>query len=63
MTLTKPQRKALLKLYQRTYDSVTQAYPCTYRAFRRSIHWGYECIMVPWCGMWVGIEKDGYAHT
>lgn len=21
------------------------------------------CIMVPWCGMWLGIEKDGYTHS
>lgn len=20
-------------------------------------------VMVPWCGMWCGIEKDGYSHT
>lgn len=21
------------------------------------------CVIVRWCGMWVGVEKDGYAHT
>jgi len=21
------------------------------------------CVMVPWCGMTVGIERDGYTHT
>jgi len=20
------------------------------------------CIMVPWCGMWLGIEPDGWTH-
>lgn len=24
---------------------------------------GGECIMFYWAGMWVGVEKDGYAHT
>ena len=37
-----------------------------YRAFRRLVtpyFDGTGCIMVPWCGMWLGIERDGYAHT
>lgn len=21
------------------------------------------CVMVPWCGMYIGIEPDGYAHS
>jgi hypothetical protein len=24
---------------------------------------GYGCIMIPWNGMWLGIEKDGYTHS
>ncbi len=24
---------------------------------------GDTCIMIEWQGMWVGIEKNGYAHT
>ncbi len=38
----------------------------TYRAFRRKAQPYFDnsgCIMVPWCGMWVWIETDGYAHT
>lgn len=23
----------------------------------------HGCIMVPWCGMWLGIEKDGHTHS
>ena len=37
--------------------------PLTYREFRRTVVSGFGYIMVPWCGMWVGIEPDGYAHT
>ena len=22
-----------------------------------------DCIMVPWCGMVIGVEKNGYAHS
>jgi hypothetical protein len=38
----------------------------SYRQFRKSVHGSFDksgCIMVQWCGMWVGIERDGYAHT
>jgi hypothetical protein len=21
------------------------------------------CVMLPWCGMWLGIEPDGYTHS
>lgn len=24
---------------------------------------GDGAILVPWCGVWLGIEPDGYAHT
>jgi hypothetical protein len=35
----------------------------TYRQFRKRIHGGSGCIMVQWCGMWLGIEPDGYTHS
>ncbi len=35
----------------------------SYREFRRAVKPGWGCIMVKWCGMWLGIEPDGYAHT
>ena len=37
--------------------------PATYRAFRRTVQHGYDCLMVQVSGMWIGIEKDGYSHT
>jgi hypothetical protein len=24
---------------------------------------GYGAALVPWCGMWLGIEKDGHTHS
>jgi hypothetical protein len=37
-----------------------------YRAFRSQVV-GYPdgsgCVMLPWRGMWLGIEKDGYTHS
>jgi hypothetical protein len=38
----------------------------TYRQFRKTVVLelgGWGAIMVPWCGMWLGIEKDGHTHS
>lgn len=70
---TKPQRKALKAVYDRCpqYPPLTEeevrvgikALPISYRSFRRSVRPGPDCIMVPWLGMWLGIEADGYTHS
>ena len=73
MKLTKEQRKALKAVYDRQpiFRGETGAlisHPwdsdrMTYRDFRKTVQQGYDCIMVPWCGMWLGIESDGYTHS
>ena len=35
----------------------------TYRQFRKLAVSSFGCVMVPWCGMWLGIETDGYTHS
>jgi hypothetical protein len=35
----------------------------TYRKFRRTVQQGFDCLMVRWQGMWLGIETDGYVHS
>jgi hypothetical protein len=35
----------------------------TYREFRALAHNTRDGLMVPWMGMWLGIEKDGYTHS
>ena len=35
----------------------------SYEEFHALIQPGYGCIMIPWCGMWLGIEPDGYTHS
>jgi len=57
MILTRQQRKALFNVYNRQPMSVS------YMEFRRSVVSGYDCIMVQWCDMWLGIETDGYTHS
>ena len=57
---TRAQRVALLRLYNRTEKTVS------YRDFRKTVLATYflgGCVMVPFSGLWVGIEPDGYAHS
>ena len=71
MVLTKQQRKALKQVYDRQpiynrNDSLKKVeLPLTYKQFRRTVrsYFGGDCIMVPWCNMWLGIEKDGHTHS
>jgi len=37
-----------------------------YLKFRRKATWAFGsdmCIMLPWRGMWLGVEPDGYVHS
>ena len=59
-TLTREQREAVLRIYNRQAPETQNK---SYMAFRRTVRKGYDCIMVEWCGMWLGIEQDGYTHS
>lgn len=66
MILTKEQRAALKRVFDREpiYAQFTKN-RVSYRQFRRTVqpYFGGECIMVPWKGMWLGIETDGHTHS
>jgi hypothetical protein len=57
MKLTKQQRASLKRKWTQDNQGMT------YLAFRRTVQQGWDCIMVQWCGMWLGIETDGYTHS
>lgn len=60
MYLTKQQRKSLRQLWLRAPKGRT------YREFRKDAAPILGCggaIVVPWCGMWIAVEEDGYAHS
>jgi len=57
MKLTKPQQTSLHRVWSRENQGKT------YLQFRRTVQLGWGCIMVPWSGMWLGIEPDGYTHS
>jgi putative SOS response-associated peptidase YedK len=77
--LTKAQRAALKRVFDRqplvlkwngshaTADRWANYSPehpqMTYRQFRNLVVHSFDCVMVPWCGMWLGIEQDGYTHS
>lgn len=60
-TITRAQRE---KIYQKFQQNPSGAE--NYRKFRKSFHcYSYMNDMVggDWCGMFLGIEKDGHSHT
>ena len=61
--LTREQRKGCFKLYIRTITEETPTQ--SYLQFRRKAEFSHimGCLMVPYFGMWAGIEPDGYTHS
>lgn len=57
--LTRQQVIALKRVYDKT------ALDMSYLSFRRMARPNaiMDCVMVPWQGMWLGIEIDGYTHS
>lgn len=67
-TMNKAEQQALAKLFARSYGTMyesTKHLTRHYRAFRRTAHYSHlvGCWMLQWCGMTVGIERDGYTHS
>jgi hypothetical protein len=57
---TRKQREAIARLWHRLDER-----PC-YRVFRRQVQGTFAmdgAVVVPYCGMLVAIERDGYSHT
>ena len=77
LVLTKAQRTALFRVFQRDFPSwitpskrhsamklgVVKVPTIQWRRFRAKVQPGPGCVMVPWKGMWLGIEPDGYTHS
>ena len=62
LKLSKPQQRAIKKLYNQLEDSKKVE---SFLAFRRRVMPGIggDYVGVVWCGMYVGIELDGHTHT
>ena len=71
--LTRPQREALLTIYNRQPElndgrarrQWGDLSGRTYLQFRRTARYDFllGCVMVPFAGMVLGIERDGYTHS
>lgn len=73
--LTKPQRQAVKRVYDRTRTygrqnawrpSSLSERPNTYRRFRAMVqpmYGGGGAVILPWGDMWLAIEPDGYTHS
>ena len=57
MKITNEQKHAIKRIYDRREMGIS------YLQFRRSVSPCFDCLMVQWFGMWLGIEKDGYTHS
>lgn len=58
--MTKEQRKAVYRKWRQDSQGLS------YRSFRERavpVFAGDGAIAVPWCGMWLCIETDGYTHS
>ena len=60
MNITQAQSDTLVRKWEQDNQGLTLA---EFVKTAQPLIAGNGCIMVPWCGMWVGIEEDGYAHT
>ena len=63
---TKAQRKAIWKLYARAFLTGEGLPVKSYKSFRKTVQPTIACdnaVVVPWAGMFVCIETDGYTHT
>ena len=63
MITTRQQRESLYRLYTRNSNGSE-----SYLAFRRrarlfGFSQGDTVLGIQWCGMFIGIEKDGHSHS
>jgi len=58
--ITRAQRKAIHAMYLRNPNGSK-----TYREFRKRFYpqFGGYIAILDWCGMYVGVERDGFTHS
>lgn len=55
-----------LTIIRMARSALSTEYPIPYRAFRKLAQPAFTndgAIAIPWCGMWLCIEADGYTHS
>jgi len=66
--ITRAQREALRDIYHRRQTPSYTPGAKTWRGYRKfrstaRVDCVMDCVMVPWLGMVLGIETDGYTHS
>jgi hypothetical protein len=54
--------EAQFKALQRKFEQDPNGSP-NFAEFRARARYCGDYIMIHWCGMWLGIEPDGYTHS
>ena len=62
-TLNKAQQRALKRAFDRGPVRGADDEIMSYRQFRKTVVFSFDCAMVKWHSMWLGIEQDGYTHS
>lgn len=60
VSITKDQRRAIHLKWSQADQGVSYR---TFRKFAVPVFAGDGAVAVPWCGMWLCIETDGYTHS
>jgi len=64
MKLTKPQTQTLKRKWLDGQNEHGSTLGVSFLAFRRTVEPTHDdSVMVQWCGMYIGIEADGYPHS
>ena len=64
MRLTKPQAQTLQRKWIDGQHEHGSTRDVSYLSFRRTVEPTFDdSVMVQWCGMYIGIEADGYPHS
>ena len=63
MRITRAQIESLHRLYCRNSDGSNSYLEFRRRATLFGFSQGDTVLGIQWCGMFVGIESDGYSHT
>lgn len=56
--ITRAQWEAIKRKYAQSPDGAD-----SFEAFCLRVVPGTDYLMLPWCGMWLGIELDGHTHS
>lgn len=60
---THPEKEIRFREADQIVVAFNLAEPMTFRQFRKTVITGFDCLMVRWAGMVLGVEPDGYVHS